>query len=291
MKPSCVVVVSALALSALSGCDDDESSTPSDSELATQALEQIVRNAPTSLPASAPDEVLRVTLGGVQYNLRDLLSQPSDARPSARIVSAYHTVTTPADPPPFGTSAMAVPPDSTHSAPAAQVYECRQNGSSFAWTLLQPEAGLDPITSQPVSGLEKLVLDHFRYPGGIDYGPPTGSPPTGPSWRVSASALNEGSPTRGQTLFVGVLEVSVPNGTGNVALLRLAQAARIDQGLPSDVFSRTLSDGTQTGYVLRLNTVGGIAPTEGCAGAADVGSRFRSPYSADYYFINVFTAP
>ncbi|PTL78796.1 DUF3455 domain-containing protein [Vitiosangium sp. GDMCC 1.1324] len=288
MKAFYVGVV--LAASVLTGCDDAPE-TPSDSERATQALEQIVRYAPTSLPASAPDELLRVTLGGVSYNLRELLSRPSDSRPSARIVAAFHTVETPSDPPPFGTSATAVSPDYTRSAPAAQVYECRQNGGSFAWVLLQPEAGLEPITTQPVSGLETLVFDHFRYPGGIDYGPPAGTPPAGPSWRVSAPALNQGSPTLGQTLFVGVLDASVPNGSDNVALLRLAQAARIDQGLPSDVFSRTVSDGTQTGYVLRLDTVGGIAPTTGCDGSGDVGSRQRSPYTADYYFINVFTSP
>ncbi len=290
MKASCFRVVLALAASALVGCDD-EPDKPSDSELATQALQQIAQYAPTSLPASAPDELLRVTLGGVPYNLRELLSRPSDSRPSARIVAAYRTLPTPSDPPPLGTSTTTVPPDYTRSAPAAQVYECRQNGSSFAWVLLQPEAGLEPITTQPVSGLELLVIDHFRYPGGIDYGPPTGTPPTGPSWRVSAPALNQGSPTLGQTLFIGVIEASVPNGSSNIPLLRVAQAARVDQGIPSEVFSRTLSDGTQTGYLLRLDTVGGIAPTTGCDGAGDVGSRYRSPYSTEYYFINVFTSP
>jgi hypothetical protein len=108
---------------------------------------------------------------------------------------------------------------------------------------------------------------------------------------VSAPALNEGVHTSGQTLFIGAADASVPNGAANVPLLRLSNAARIDQGLPSDVFSRSLADGTQRGYVLRLNTVGGIAPTAGCAGAADVGKRERVPYSADYYFLEVLTPP
>jgi hypothetical protein len=207
-------------------------------------------------------------------------------------VAAYQTVATPLDPPPLGTSTSAVLSDYTRSAPAAQVYECRQNGGTFAWTFLQPEAGLQPITTQPVAGLETLILDHFRYPGAIDFGPPTGMPPAGPSWRVSAPALDQGGlPTSGQTLFIGAPEASVPNGPDNVPLLRLANAARIDSGLPSEVFSRTTPDGTQQGYVLRLNTQGGVAPTKGCDVTEDVGKRERVPYAADYYFIDVFASP
>jgi hypothetical protein len=235
-------------------------------------------------------DLLRVTVGGTQYDLVELLGRSTDTSPYARIVAAYQTVSTPQDPPPFGTSASAVSPDYTRSAEAAQVYECRQNGNVFTWAFLQPEAGLQPITTQPVEGLETLILDHFRYPGGIDYGSPTGMPAAGASWRASAPALDQGSPTSGQTLFLGTAEATVPNGPANVPLLRLANVGRVDQGFPSDVFSRTSSDTNQLGFVLRLATEGGIAPTAGCSSAADVGQRYRSPYSADYYFINISTA-
>lgn len=285
------LVALALSVGPLTACEDDENEDASDAAEATEAVKQISEGAPAALPGNVPDALLQVTLGGTQYELRDLLGRPSGSRPSARIVSAYKTVDTPSEPPPLGTSTMSVPPDYTRSAPAAQVYECRQSASGFAWTFLQPEAGLEPLTTQPFQHLERLVLDHFRYPGGIDYGPPTGTPPTGPSWRVSAPALNQGTPTSGQSLFIGALDVSVPNGTANVPVLRLANVARVDQGLPSEVFSRNSSDGTQLGYVLRLNTVGGIAPTAGCGGAADVGKRERVPYSADYYFVDVLTPP
>ncbi|XXF80203.1 DUF3455 domain-containing protein [Myxococcaceae bacterium GXIMD 01537] len=262
-----------------------------DEGAAAEAAKQITQYAPSALPANVPESLLLVTLGGAQYDLRDLLGRPAGSRPSARIVSAYRTVDTPAEPPPLGTSAMPVTLDYTRSAPAAQVYECRQSGSEFAWTFLQPEAGLQPITSQPVQNLELLVLDHFRYPGGIDFGPPTGTPPVGPAWRVSAPAVNPATPTSTQTIFIGAGDASVPNGPDNVPLLRLINVARIDLWLPNELFSRTSSDGTQTGYVLRLNTTGGIAPTAGCGGAADVGKRERVPYSADYYFIDVLTPP
>lgn len=279
----------ALALVALGGCDDDDGA--SDAEVAAEALQRISRDAPTGLPDSVPADLLRVSLGGTDYDLRELLDRAPGSRPSARIVAAYQTVSTPVEAPPLGTSSVSRPTDATPSAPAAQVYECRNTGGSFAWSFLRPEAGLQPITTEPVPGLETLLLDHFRYPGGIDYGPPTRAPPVGPAWRVSAPALNQGEPTSGQTLFIGAADASAPNGSGNVPLLRIANAARIDQGLPSDVFSRTTADGRLRGYVLRLDTVGGLAPASGCAGAADAGKQERVPYSADYYFIEVQTPP
>ena len=290
-RPSCVVAALALCVVALGGCDDDEDDAPSNAQRATEALRRISTDAPTELPDDVPSDLLRLTLGGADYDLRELLSRAPGSSPSARIVAAYQTDATPPEAPPLGTSTVSRPTDSTPSAPAAQVYECRNSGGSFAWSFLRPEAGLRPITTEVLPGLETLILDHFRYPGGIDYGPPSGTPPVGPTWRVSAPVLSRGVPTSGQTLFIGAADVSVPNGAGNVPLLRLSNAARIDQGLPSDVFSRTTSGGNQRGYVLRLNTVGGIAPASGCAGAADEGKQERVPYSADYYFIEVQTLP
>jgi hypothetical protein len=41
---------------------------------------------------------------------------------------------------------------------------------------------------------------------------------------------------------------------------------------------------TPTGYIHRVNTVGGIAPATGCAAAADVGKKALVPYQADYVF-------
>jgi len=41
---------------------------------------------------------------------------------------------------------------------------------------------------------------------------------------------------------------------------------------------------TATTFVQRLTTSGGVAPSTGCAEAADVGNKALVPYSADYFF-------
>jgi hypothetical protein len=43
----------------------------------------------------------------------------------------------------------------------------------------------------------------------------------------------------------------------------------------------TLSDTT---FIQRLNTHGGVAPSTGCASAANVGNEAFVPYTADYFF-------
>lgn len=41
---------------------------------------------------------------------------------------------------------------------------------------------------------------------------------------------------------------------------------------------------TETTFIQRLNTSGGVAPSTGCASLADVGSEAFVPYTADYFF-------
>lgn len=41
---------------------------------------------------------------------------------------------------------------------------------------------------------------------------------------------------------------------------------------------------TDTTFIQRLNTVGGLAPSTGCASPADIGTEAFMPYSADYFF-------
>jgi hypothetical protein len=41
---------------------------------------------------------------------------------------------------------------------------------------------------------------------------------------------------------------------------------------------------TETTFIQRVNTSGGLAPSVGCNSAADVGKQAFVPYTADYFF-------
>ena len=41
---------------------------------------------------------------------------------------------------------------------------------------------------------------------------------------------------------------------------------------------------TQTTFIQRVNTNGGLAPATGCAQLSDVGKKAFVPYTADYFF-------
>ena len=64
---------------------------------------------------------------------------------------------------------------------------------------------------------------------------------------------------------------------GAVAWLLLTRAGVLDGPNGGNRLS-------QTTYVQRLNTHGGLAPTTNCASLADVGKKAFMPYTADYFF-------
>ena len=41
---------------------------------------------------------------------------------------------------------------------------------------------------------------------------------------------------------------------------------------------------TETTFIQRLNTIGGLAPATGCGALSDVGNEAFVPYTADYFF-------
>ncbi|MFI0980118.1 CHRD domain-containing protein [Streptomyces sp. NPDC021093] len=87
-------------------------------------------------------------------------------------------------------------------------------------------------------------------------------------------APNSGTPqwiARDRSKVVGTLISRSPNGEGNIPELDLAGRP---SGRPGGLFSRTTE-------ILRLNTVGGVAP----AGSCDPGTLSGVPYQADYVFI------
>lgn len=69
---------------------------------------------------------------------------------------------------------------------------------------------------------------------------------------------------------------SCPNADA-IACLRLQSIGSEDGPTGGKLLS-------QTTFVQRLNTKGGLAPADGCFTSADVGKQALVPYSADYYF-------
>lgn len=145
--------------------------------------------------------------------------------------------------------------------------------STAAWNAnnARPEATL----FVKVFGQDVQVITHFLSP---DANPNENAPkplPFGSAtwqssfdsskvWAQKVSAIDAGS------------DASCPN-SGAIACL-LLQSIGTQDG-PSG--GKTLS---KTTFVQRLNTRGGLAPTDGCFGVNDVGRQALVPYSADYYF-------
>jgi Protein of unknown function (DUF3455) len=261
---------------------------------ARSALAELALSAPKNLPQNTPAVLLQLENGKVDLGAL-ITNQTQGALPSARIVSAFRTTDTPSE---TSKRALAngVKPTYESSAPAAQVYECIANKDTGAleWTFTRPEAGLVPITegNKSIRGLDQLIFDHFLFPGGIDVGQ-TASPPKGPAWRVSAPALDRDLEAGGQAFFVGAVDLKAKNGDLNIPLLRVRNVAFVNhiddpkvQSLPF-AYSGETSKSKQLGFVLRLNTQGGLAPTGTCSKDA---KPVRSPYATEYYFVELTTA-
>jgi Protein of unknown function (DUF3455) len=301
MLNSKITMAGSLLVAALAGCADLAPADQDDGEVAVDEAAQastavgtlasiaapLIIASPRTLPAGVPTAVLDTTtvFNGttLRGNLRTMLT--SNTFPYARITGAFRTTRTPA----LLRSLLSplVAPAEARFALAAQVYQCRANATGYSWAFVRPEAGLEPITTTAVDTKE-VAFDHFLYP--------TAASPTAlnqPAWRESRVDGGE------QDVFVGARDASADNGAANIPLLRVVRlstpqtlaSSNSTSNLPANVSYNTPESGYhQVGYVLRLNTVGGIAPTTGCAVAADNGKVARVPYSADYYFLRTIWA-
>jgi hypothetical protein len=64
---------------------------------------------------------------------------------------------------------------------------------------------------------------------------------------------------------------------GAVAWLKLTVTGTEDGPTGGDILSKTT-------FIQRLNTIGGVAPSTGCASPSNVGNQAFVPYTADYFF-------
>src|SRR5512146_379571 len=140
-----------------------------------------------------------------------------------------------------------------------QNYICLHSSPGFAWTLFTPQATL-------LGDDDKQVITHFFSPN------PSEDGTIRATWQHSldtstvwAKAINKPS---SDPAFVAA---------GAVPWV-LLQRAGVQEGPTGGA---TL---TATTFVQRVNTHGGVAPSEGCASAVDVGKKAFVPYTADYFF-------
>ena len=149
-----------------------------------------------------------------------------------------------------------------------QNYVCQPSGAGVAYVLFTPQATLFDEDGDK-------IISHF-------FSPNPDEPNTDPKV-VADGAIRATWEYRDTSSVWAAL---VPNGAstdsnfveeGAVAWLKLKAVGLEDGPTGGD----KLSD---TSFVQRLNTHGGLAPSTGCASLADVGNKAFVPYTADYFF-------
>jgi len=146
----------------------------------------------------------------------------------------------------------------TTRAEGTQNYVCVLGADGFGWQFFGPQATLFDESGQQVA-------THFLSPNPAETGVSRAT------WQHS-----------GDTSAVWAAAVASSTDPAFVApgaipwLLLRAVGTQ-----PGPTFGNTLS---ATTYIQRVNTSGGVAPTEGCRSAKDSGKKALVPYSTDYVF-------
>ncbi len=143
----------------------------------------------------------------------------------------------------------------------SQDYVCAASGSGVAFVLTTPEAVL-------FDNPARRVVNHFFSPNPVEGG------------TIRATWQS----TRNSSVFWGKLVHAATFATDPdfvsqdaIAWLLLSPAGVLEGSGNGD----NLAEAT---FVQRVNTVGGLAPSIGCASTADIGHTAFVPYEADYVF-------
>lgn len=143
-------------------------------------------------------------------------------------------------------------------AAGTQNYICLPTPAGVAWSFLGPQATL--FTAQG-----HQVMTHFLSPNPMQAGAPRAtwqhSHDTGTVW--AAAIATYGEPDYVEAGAIPWLLLEVVGAQSGVS--------RGDR----------ISDTT---YIQRINTSGGVAPATGCSAAGDVGKRVMVPYTTTYVF-------
>jgi hypothetical protein len=163
-------------------------------------------------------------------------------------------------PPPVPVN-LQVPPGNTvyfvGHAVGTQNYVCLPSATGFNFTLFTPQATL-------FNNRDKQLTTHYFSPNPIESG------------KIRATwQARDTSTVWGLAEFSSSDPNFVQPGAIAWVLLKAVGAQEGPGG------GDTL---TETTYIQRLNTAGGLAPPVGCNSAADVGKQAFVPYKADYFF-------
>ena len=156
-------------------------------------------------------------------------------------------------------------------AVGTQNYVCLPSGATFVWTLSTPQATLFN------GGGDRQVITHF-------FSPNPDEPNTDPRVKADGMIRPVWQHSRdGSAVWAKAFPPSFdPNfvAPGAVPWLLLEIVGTQDGADGGDKL-------TETKYIQRVNTGGGIAPSTGCTSWTDVGSRVFVPYVADYFFFKL----
>jgi hypothetical protein len=141
------------------------------------------------------------------------------------------------------------------------------NTSGFAWILFTPQATLFKDNN-------KQIITHFFSPNPFENNTNPGVLAEGmirPTWQDSQdTSAVWAAPTAVSSDLAFVAPGAIP-------WLRLDVVGSEDASTGGHKLASTV-------FIHRLNTIGGVAPSTGCALSADVGKKASVPYSADYFF-------
>lgn len=157
---------------------------------------------------------------------------------------------------------LVVPPGNqvffTGHAIGTQNYICLPSGAGFSWTFLGPQATL-------FDDEDEQVITHFLSP----------NPDEGGTARATWLHSRDSSSVWAAAIQSSTDPAFVAPGAIPWLLLRV---------LGSQDGPTGGSKLSPTTYIQRVNTVGGVAPSTGCAALTDVGQRRLVAYEADYFF-------
>ena len=142
-----------------------------------------------------------------------------------------------------------------------QNYICMLSGKGFAWRFLGPQA---TVFFSYNGDLQQQITSHY-----LSSNPAEGL--NRPTWQSSSdSSLVWGRVVQPSTDPAYVAPGAIP--------WLLLEAAGVATGPTNGALL------TQTTYIHRVNTVGGIAPAAGCSQASEIGALALVPYTTDYFF-------